>query len=422
MKTLESGDQKHQESIATHVSIGNGVNNSVDQTRSSKLVNNRPESNQHKSLQHLATSSPRVQQLKAIGNTQNKKLQKAELVQLQKAVDLQKEKIGRSTVQRIVKLPHSEIDKFNRPGERAQAIASALHASGAESRRGYDNLYDEALMILKKDPWFNEKIEDDQTITLMDELIARIRDQSLLDQVLREAIQMVLEEKGIMIEGDEKQALVESMKNDPSSKRNTKGILLGLYKLGDTPIDEVNNSKNTVKLDYKSAEKDFIGQLDGEAIAYPKNENDKEFNLNTFKQNQERFEATEEKVMFEAWLYERIRQKTAGFQSEINLPNPRLVYNKDTARYGIKMKQLSGEYLDPYLRSDPEIQQQLAKIAQKLHIDESEQKYWVLAAFSKIKTFITELEKAGIRIYDLQGIIDKNGKWTIIDPLNVVVV
>lgn len=263
---------------------------------------------------------------------------------------------GTPTIQRVVMNEKTgyRLDKFNRPGERAQEIASALYThlyrSGVEVH-GFDCYYDKIFDLLKSSPTVNQLIDDDDNVVSMNNL-------------------------------------VEHLLAEPSL------MTLSLAKPHDATADKA--------LSLCSVEKVFFRTGANKVIAYPaKKEN-------------------EDGILREMWLYEELKKIEDEFHLEMNLPNPELIYNEARKQYGIKMDYIPGVNVDVYARKPEEIKDMVRVAAGKLEIDEGAKETWVKTAFEGIDAIMKRLKAIGITIYDLQGILDERGVWTIIDPLNIV--
>lgn len=289
---------------------------------------------------------------------------------------------------------HYRLDKFNSSGERAQVIAGGIYTHlfrlGLDLK-SFDYLYDEVLNVLESFG-INKLIEDDDAETLLSTVVEKLLSGEWL-------INNVIEQLGIQLNEDEKLQFYHQLKKQNFFNLNPDRVLLELNIMINDNIPIVKNSEADEILDYKSTEKEFIKTESGQIIAYPKGK---------------------DSLLFEAWLYKRIQQKTKDFENKLILPNPELVYNVDRRVHGIKMNEIEGKNIDVYMRGFEEIRLMIISAAENFKIENTKKEQWVNDALERIKAIILELKENKISIYDLQGILDKNGIWTIIDPRNVV--
>lgn len=165
--------------------------------------------------------------------------------------------------------------------------------------------------------------------------------------------------------------------------------------------DGTNDVSKAGDPQFKSQEKDFFETTGNKIIAYSQDKSE---------------------LVREMYLYKQIERIKEVFTiNELILPHPEWIYNDQKKQYGIKMDYIQGINIDVYNRNPDEIRGLISEAADDLGIDVTKKEEWVENAFKQISVVMKRLEKVQISIYDLQGILDRNGVWTIIDPMGIAV-
>lgn len=169
-------------------------------------------------------------------------------------------------------------------------------------------------------------------------------------------------------------------------------------------IEEQNDS---TEKKFKSFQKEFIrieDDKEGEKIvAYAKNSSEHSDSQNNI-------------ILKEMGHYILLNEYNKTYNLGLNLPNPELIYNTSTKKFGIKMDYINGVDFAINNLEVGELENILIRKAEELGVVKMG---WVKKTKDTILQTLHKLNENNIQIDDLQGILDKEGKWTIIDPLDV---